>query len=125
MNIREGMKARLMKQAEAAIDELLDWEERTPKPNLTQIENIVLKVRKRLSEEMALELIHAQEAKQPAPGPRCPKCGQEMRYKGQKKINTQSWVGDLNIERGYYYCPKCKESLFPPGRTVGIEGQAL
>jgi hypothetical protein len=112
---REARKARLMERLESAVDELLDWEESTDKPNLTQIEGIVLQLRKRVSEEMAMELIRAQEARQPVPGPPCRRCGREMRYKGQKEVNPQSWAGDLKIERGYYYCPECKESLFPPG----------
>ena len=48
------------------------------------------KLRKRLGEEMALEVIRAQEAKQPVPGPRCPTCQQEMRYKGQKETTVES-----------------------------------
>jgi hypothetical protein len=112
---RESRKARLMKEYEASIDELLDWEEETDKPNLTQIEEKVLELRKQVSEEMARELIASQEAKQPVPGPECPSCGREMQYKGQKEVRTLSWVGELKIERGYYHCPECKESLFPPG----------
>lgn len=112
---REARKARLMKRLETAVDELLDWEEKTDKPNLTQIEEKVLKLRKQVSEEMAMEVIRAQEAKQPVPGPPCRSCGEEMRYKGQKEVNPQSWVGELKIERGYYHCPECKESFFPPG----------
>jgi len=124
-NSREARKAGLMKRLESAVEELLDWDEGADKPNLTQIEGIVLKLRKQVSEEMAMELIQAQEAKQPVPGPPCRCCGGEMQYKGQKEVNTQSWAGDLKIERGYYHCPKCKDSLFPPGRTARTEGQAL
>jgi hypothetical protein len=114
-NAREARKARLMKKLEKAVDALFDWEEATDRPNLTQIEEKVLELRKQVSEEMALEVIHAQEAKQPVPGPACCRCGREMTYKGQKKVSPQSWAGDLHIERGYYHCPVCKESLFPPG----------
>jgi hypothetical protein len=112
---REARKGRLMKKLESAVDELLDWEEETDRPSLTQIEEKVLNLRKQVSEEMALEVIRAQEAKQPVPGPPCRRCGREMQYKGQKEVRTQSWAGDLQIERGYYHCPECKESLFPPG----------
>lgn len=112
---REQRKVRLMKEAESLIDELLDWTDSTPEPNLTQIEDIVLELRQRFSEEMAREVIEAQEAKQAAVGPPCPECGQEMRYKGQKSVVPQTWVGDVKIERGYYYCEGCKVGLFPPG----------
>lgn len=112
---REQRKVRLMKQAESLIDELLDWSDSTPEPNLSQVEGIVLELRKRFSQEMAREVIEAQEAKQPGVGPPCRKCGREMRYKGQKRVEPQTWVGDVAIERGYYHCGECKVGLFPPG----------
>jgi hypothetical protein len=51
-----------MQQAEQTIDELLDWTDETPAPNLTQIEDIILALRQRLSEQMAQEVIEAQAA---------------------------------------------------------------
>ena len=107
-----------MNQVEAVTNELLDWSEATSEPNLTPIEALVRKIRKRLGEQMALEVINAQEAKRPVPGPQCPRCQQEMRYKGQKEVTVGSWVGDLRIERGYYHCPDCKVGLFPPRPTA-------
>jgi hypothetical protein len=112
---RKQSKVRLMQRAESLIDELLDWTASTPEPNLTQIEDTVLELRKRFSEEMAREVIAAQEAKQPVEAPACPKCGQKMTYKGQKDVTPQTWVGDVKIERGYYHCAACKVGLFPPG----------
>ena len=114
-SIREQRNIRLMQQAESLIDELLDWTDDTPEPNLTQIEDIVLELRRRFSEEMAREVIEAQEAKQPAVGPPCPTCAREMRYKGQKGVTPLTWVGNVEIERGYYYCEGCEVGLFPPG----------
>ena len=38
----EQRKARLMKQAERLIDELLEWTDNTTGPNLSLIEDIVL-----------------------------------------------------------------------------------
>ena len=112
---RGQRKARLMQEAEGVIDALLDWSDDTPEPNLGQIEEVVLELRERFSEAMVEEVIEGQEAKQPAIGPPCPKCGQEMGYKGQKKVTPQTWVGEVEIERGYYYCGKCKVGFFPSG----------
>jgi uncharacterized protein with PIN domain len=111
---QERRKARLMEQAESLIDEFLDWTDETAEPNLTQIEDKILALRKQFSEEMAREAIEAQEAKQPAIGPRCPQCGKEMRYKGQKRVTPQTWVGEVAFERGHYYCAECKVGFFPP-----------
>jgi len=112
---KEQSKARLLKRAESVIDELLDWRDATTEPNLTEIEQIVLKLRKEFSEAMAREVIETQEARQMVKGPPCPKCGKEMRYKGQKPVTPQTWVGDVRFERGYYHCAECKEGFFPPG----------
>lgn len=112
---REEKKARLMARLEKAADELLDWEEKNTKPTLTQLEDIVLALRKQIGEEMADEVIERMEAKTTVPGPSCPKCGKEMHYKGQREKDVGSRAGELTIERGYYACPECGEAVFPPG----------
>lgn len=112
---RAEIKAGLMKEAEKVIDELLDWSEETAAPNLAQIEGVVLKLRQRLSEKMAQSVAAGQESVRPVPGPSCRGCGKEMRYKGILPKTVTSWVGEIKLERGYYYCDHCKSGLFPPG----------
>ncbi len=112
------VKGSLMKEAESIIDELLAWEAEVEKPNLGQIEEVVLELRERLSRKMAQSMIEAQEEVKPVPGPECKQCGAEMRYKGQKSKRVKSWVGQLDLERGYYYCERCGAGDFPPGSTT-------
>ncbi len=107
-----------MKEAERIIDELLAWEEETEKPNLSQIEEVVLELRERLSQKMAEVVIEGQEEARPVPGPACERCGGEMRYKGLKSKRVSSWVGKLELERGYYYCEECERGYFPPGQPT-------
>ena len=71
---RVEMRADLMRQAEVLVDELLDWNEQTVEPTLTQIEEVILKLRQRLSEQTGLAVIESQEATRPVPNPRCPTC---------------------------------------------------
>lgn len=112
---RADLKAKLMAQAEAEIETLLEWHEQTQVPTLSEIEEVVLEIRQRLSEGLALSVIEAQEQKRPVPGPACPECGREMSYKGEKGLSIETWVGELSLARGYYHCPTCKVGLFPPG----------
>ena len=112
---RAEMRAKLLAEAEQAIDELLEWTDQTPRPNLTQSENAVLNMRKQLSEQAAQAVLEAQEADRPVPGPLCPTCQREMHYKDTKAQTVESRVGRLRIVRGYYYCEHCQQRLFPPG----------
>ncbi len=112
---RAEIRAKLLAEAEQAIDELLAWTDQTPRPNLTQIENAVLKMRRHLSEQAAQAVLDAQDAQRPVPGPLCPTCQREMHYKDTKSHTVESRVGHLHLVRGYYYCEQCQQSLFPPG----------
>ncbi len=121
MESKEEKRARLLAKASQAIDEYLEWEEKNPRPDLMQIEDIALKLRKEFGQEIAQLAIENQADRTPAPGPSCRKCGKEMRYKGRKGTEVESRTGRLKVERGYYYCPECKERLFPPGQAVATE----
>lgn len=112
---KEEKRARLLAKAEKLIDEYLAWEAGHPKPDLTEIEDIALELRKALGREIAQMAIEEQGERLPVPGPSCPKCGKEMRYKGEKSTQVESRAGALQVGQGYYYCPECKESFFPPG----------
>jgi hypothetical protein len=111
---REERHAALETKAKELINELMRWSEETDRPNLTQIEDEILKLRQAMSEAMLETVIEDQASQQPMPGPNCPKCGKEMQYKGGKRRHITSRVGESQLERGHYYCSHCKESLFPP-----------
>lgn len=119
---REQKRAELVKAAEAMIEEFLDWEEQANKPNLAQIEDEVLRLRRQLGQQMAAVAIADQDAVQPVEAPLCPKCGERMRYKGQKGQTVESRVGALALRRGYYHCSRCRERVFPPERTACTMG---
>jgi hypothetical protein len=122
---RTELKAALMQQAEVLVDELLDWTEQTHEPTLTQLEDVVLRLRQRLGTGMAQAVLEAQEATRPAPGPSCPQCGREMHYKDLKRDTLTSRLGELGLRRGYYHCRRCRVGLFPPGSATASAGHAL
>ena len=117
---RAEKEARLRKAADELIERLLEWEEENKAPNLTQIEDEVLMLRRRFGEELVAVVIAGQEAQQPTKNPKCEKCGVEMRYKGGKERTLESRVGELAIERGYFYCACCKAGFFPLDRQFEL-----
>ena len=125
MVTREGVRKRLSAKAEELIDELMIWDEEMDEPTLTDIEDVVLRLRKELGQKMAEAVVCMQEGNRPVPGPECPRCGREMRYKGQKSNSVESRVGTLKTGRGHYHCSQCGEGIFPPGSATGAEGRAL
>ena len=72
MRSRREQKAKMMKQAEEEIEKWLDWMEEAEAPDLSSIEEIVLKLRKRIGERMTEEVIENQESVRLVPGPVCP-----------------------------------------------------
>lgn len=116
---RAQKEAKLTQAAVEAIQQLLDWDEKNPQPNLTQIEETVLALRAQLGQAMAEVVLAGQETQQPAKAPHCPTCGEPMRYKGRKGKALESRLGGLALERGYYYCARCESGLFPPGPPTG------
>jgi hypothetical protein len=58
---QEKLRTEFLKEAETLFDQLMEWDERTSEPNMTQIEEIVLQLRQKLGEQMAQALIERQE----------------------------------------------------------------
>jgi len=115
---RAQKKAKLQAAAEKLIEQLLDWDERNAGPNLTAIEDEVLKLRQQFGQAMADMMVEGQESRQPVEVPPCRQCSKAMRYKGQKRKAVGSRLGEIEIARGYYYCAACESGFFPPGRTT-------
>jgi hypothetical protein len=63
---------RVPEQIEA---ELLTWGRAADRPNLTEMEDQVLALRRHLGQRLLEAVIADQEARQPAAAPACPQCG--------------------------------------------------
>jgi len=108
---------------EEVIARMLKWEEENDAPNLIQIEDEVLALRQRFGEEMVAVLVEGQEARQPVAVPKCEGCGREMTDKGRKVRTVASRAGEVEMERGHYYCGHCQRGFFPPGPPTGTGGE--
>jgi len=111
---RAEKKAALMSRVEVLVDQMLDWEEVTPQPNLTQIEDQALSLRQRFGQVLTESVIAGQANVAPVHLPLCPQCGKPMRPKGTKHKTVQARVGTLDLERSHFYCPACTRGVFPP-----------
>lgn len=115
---RSQKKAELQEASEKLIERLLDWGEKHERANLTMMEEEILRLRKAFGEEMLRVVIEGEESREPVENPKCSECGRSMRNKGGKERELVSRLGEMEIERGYYYCPQCKAGVFPPRRAT-------
>lgn len=113
MSLSEGeLKARLLAETEAILDEVL--KRRRPSETLNDIEALASEARRQFGEQVTASLVgeHGQAAVE---GVNCPSCAQAMRYKGQKDKRLVTHTGEVTVKRAYYYCTSCRQGYFPPG----------
>jgi hypothetical protein len=110
---RAELKAKLMGQYEAIVEEILSSVDESSSQTLADIETLALRARAEVGVQVTAALVDNKSG-QSLPGPRCEKCGQEMRYKGRKHRYLRTRSGEIAIERAYYYCEACRQGIFPP-----------
>jgi hypothetical protein len=115
----EVRQAEAKREAEAVAAEVVEkamaWHAEHPRATMEELETEILRLRQEFGEQLAQVLLEHREATHPVPGPRCPQCGQEMQYKGDKALHPATTLGDVGFERSYYYCSECDQGVFPPG----------
>lgn len=95
-------------------EEVIAWQAAHPRATFDELEVMVRQARKKYGEGILRALVAKREEVRPMPGPRCPECGAEMHYKGQKPRRVVSSIGETQVQRGYYHCPQCRRGVFPP-----------
>jgi hypothetical protein len=80
-------REKLLKMLALEIDGLLEWEQRTERPNLTQLEDVVLAARQRIGIVLTENLLAGQQADLEAQAalPLDPNTGKYLHNKGKKK----------------------------------------
>jgi hypothetical protein len=111
---KAALKAQMMKEAEALIDQMLADKRPADKIMLKEIEQAAIQVGQGMQATVARELVKDSQTEN-SEVPECPGCGQSMRLKGHRKRRVESEAGLVEMERAYYYCASCRRGIFPPG----------
>jgi uncharacterized protein with PIN domain len=109
---REELKAKLLAEAERAIDEMLKDRQFREDMTLSEIEKLVGEAEAKFSQALTQELVR--EHPDPKDG-FCPECGGKLRYKGKRRKPLVTLRGEVEMERAYYVCQGCRAGYFPPG----------
>jgi hypothetical protein len=116
---RGELRRRFVEKAEEVFDMAVEQGIAREDVTLVQIEEIVNELKFELTGLLVESVIEVQASRQPGPGPKCESCEQEMRYKGEKgRPAIVTSQGEIELERSYYYCPRCKSGFFPPGQAI-------
>ena len=51
----------------------------------------------------------------------CP-CGGSARFVDRRNKTVQTVLGDIELERAYYHCARCKQGICPRGQGLGMTG---
>lgn len=117
----EELKAHLMAQAEAMIDEMLARKSKAEDITLSEIEQLAIGGGRDFREAVLKSLTEDSSQSETREARVCTECGQEMHYKGKRGKAVVTEAGEVQVKRDYYYCPHCQRGLFPPGPTVAVE----
>ena len=112
---QDDLKARLMAEAEAAIDKILANKPAGEDITLSEIEQLALSGGKDFREAVLGHLVEEGQAGVNREAINCPGCGAAMHYKGKRTKPLVTEAGEVRVERDYYYCAACKRGVFPPG----------
>ena len=108
----DALKARLMAQAQTAIDRLLDEKQDRRDLSMTEMESLVGDLEVELRQTVMQTLVEESQAQGQGV---CPHCGGKLRAKGKRRKQVVTVRGEVVVERGYYMCSACGAGYFPPG----------
>ena len=107
---KDELKAKLLAEAEASIEEMLLDKRISQKMTLTEIEDVIGDLETDFRQRVLNEVVGEQENEIPS----CPDCGGKLRNKGKRTKRLVTLRGETEIERRYYQCEDCGKGIFPP-----------
>jgi hypothetical protein len=115
---RAQRKAAFLRQAAEAFEELDRWYDEHPEATFAQIEQEARQKRRELMGRTLEVLINGHTTGAEGDVPHCAQCGAEMELHDYCTKQVWGLEGDSTLERAYYVCPECGETLFPPGSAT-------
>jgi hypothetical protein len=114
----DELKARLLAEAEAIIKEIVGPDETTQPRTRSDIEQAALKA----GQQVKASVLAALVAHRPATrgSDLCPQCGGKLKHKGKRAKWVVTQAGEVQVEREYYYCERCKTGFFPHDAVLGM-----
>lgn len=108
---KDELKAKLLAEAEAALEQMVSDERMSEQMTITEIEDVIGEMEKDFRQRVLREVIGEQEERVA----RCPGCGGKLRNKGKHSKRLVTLRGESDLERSYYQCEDCGKGVFPLG----------
>lgn len=110
---REKLEQELLDQAQKAIQKMLDDLPEDSDISLSDMEQATGIMGRHIMNQSLQKLAQSKQAEVNETVP-CPACGEKMHSRGKRKKRVETLRGEIEIERGYFVCPNCGETYFPP-----------
>lgn len=107
---KDDLKAKLLSEAEAAIEKMLSDERVGSDMTITEIEDVIGDLEQDFRQRVLHEVMDEQETQLQ----KCPDCGGKLRNKGKPSKRIVTLRGEVDIKRTYYQCEECGQGVFPP-----------
>lgn len=119
---RALLLARIVRQFEQRVNEFLDFGENHPEASFGDLETEARRLSRDCFAPALQQVIWAQRERIEGDW-RC-ECGGLAEYKGDQARKQETYVGRIEVHRGYYYCPSCSKGHYPLDEVLGIaQGQ--
>ena len=110
-NKKDELKAKLLAEAERALEKMLSDERVSQQMTLNEIEDVIGDLESDFRQRVLREVMGDQEEQTKM----CPDCGGRLRNKGKHSKRLVTLRGEVDLERSYYQCETCGKGVFPPG----------
>lgn len=87
---------------------------------LSDIERVTRRLLQEIGRRTVAMVVNLEELPYPEPEAPCTHCGQPMPYVRRRSAQLRTLFGPLEVKRGYYLCPECRQGCCPLDRRLGL-----